>query len=94
MESGAGPQILWVNYSERFTFKAYNNEAALLDDLRINTDLQALVLQRLEPEARKTYNYGGFVEPHIPQYVDASLGSFMLRPAPDPGAKAHRGQSV
>ena len=82
VESGAGPQILWVNYSERFTFKAYNNEAALLDDLRINTDLQALVLQRLEPEARKTYNYGGFVEPHIPQYVDASLGSFMLRPAP------------
>ena len=82
VESGAGPQMLWVNYSERFTFKAYTNEAALLDDLRINTDLQALVLQRLEPEARKTYNYGGFVEPHVPQYVDASLGSFMLRPAP------------
>lgn len=51
--------------------------------LRVSTPFQALVLQRLEPEARKTYNYGGFTEPHVPRYVDASPRvAYVPRPAP------------
>ena len=80
--SGGGPQVLWVSYSEHYTFRAYSDEPALLEDLRVSTPFQALVLQRLEPEARKTYNYGGFTEPHVPRYVDASPGGYVPRPAP------------
>ena len=80
--SGGGPQVLWVSYSEHYTFRAYSDEPALLEDLRVSTPFQALVLQRLEPEARKTYNYGGFTEPHAPRYVDASPGGYVPRPAP------------
>lgn len=78
----SGPQILWITYSQRFTFKAYANEAALLTDLRVNTDLQGEILQRIAPYSRKVYDHGGFVEPHLARYGDSSLNWLLLRPAP------------
>ena len=78
----SGPQILWLTYSQRFTFKAYANEAALLADLRVNTDLQAEILQRIVPYTRKVYDHGGFAEPHLAGYGDSSLNWLLLKPAP------------
>ena len=83
-----GPLLLWVNYSKDYSFKEYASEAALLEDLRTSAGLQALVLQRIAPNERKTYAEGGFVEPHLPRYVDASIGSFL--PAAGPVTLANR----
>lgn len=77
-----GPQIMWINYSKRFTFKSYANEAALLQALASDTQLQAEVLQRIAPYARKTYDQGGFAEPHLAHHEDVSLNWFLLKPAP------------
>lgn len=78
----AGPQILWVTYSQHFTFKVYANDGALLADLRVNTLLQAEILQRLAPYTRKVYDHGGFTEPHLARYADASLNWLLLKAAP------------
>ena len=77
-----GPQILWINYSKRFTFTSYANEAALLQDLRSNVQLQAEILERIKPYARKVYDHGGFIEPHLARHEDASLNWFLLKAAP------------
>lgn len=77
----AGPQILWANYSERFTFKVCDSDADLLDQLRTDTDLQGLILSRIAPYARRTYANGGFVEPHLPRYIDASEDEVLFKPA-------------
>ncbi|WP_019408808.1 dermonecrotic toxin domain-containing protein [Pseudomonas psychrophila] len=78
----AGPQIMWINYSKRFTFKSYANEAALLGALHTDAQLGVEILQRIAPYDRKTYDRGGFAEPHLARYVDASLNWFLLKPAP------------
>lgn len=82
VEAQAGPQILWVTYSQHFTFKVYANDAALLVDLRVNTLLQAEILLRIAPYARKVYDHGGFTEPHLARYADASLNWLLLKAAP------------
>lgn len=82
VEAQAGPQIVWVTYSEHFTFQVYANDAALLADLRVNTLLQAEILQRLVPYTRKVYDHGGFTEPHLARYADASLNWLLLKAAP------------
>ena len=81
VEAQAGPQILWVMYSQHFTFKVYANDAALLADLRVNALLQAEILQRLAPYTRKVYDHGGFTEPHLARYGDVSLNWLLLKAA-------------
>ena len=82
VEPKSGPQVLWITYSERFTFKAYANDAALLADLGVNTELQADILQRIAPYTRKVYDHGGFVEPHLARYGDSSLNWLLLKALP------------
>lgn len=82
VEPKSGPQVLWITYSERFTFKAYANDAALLADLGVNTELQADLLQRIAPYTRKVYDHGGFVEPHLARYGDSSLNWLLLKALP------------
>ncbi|MQT44212.1 MULTISPECIES: dermonecrotic toxin domain-containing protein [unclassified Pseudomonas] len=82
VEPQSGPQVLWITYSERFTFKAYANDAALLSDLGVNTELQADILQRIAPYTRKVYDHGGFVEPHLARYGDSSLNWLLLKALP------------
>ena len=79
---GAGPQILWVNYSERFSFHSYDSDADLLEDLRASTDMQDLLLSRMTHFTRKTYANGGFVEPHLARYVTSPIPALLLKPKP------------
>ena len=81
-EREVGPHLLWVMYNERFTLKEYPSEAQLLADLQNNEALQALVLQRLPEFERKTYANGGFVEPHLPHYVNSTLLDLPQIPVP------------
>ena len=87
VEPQSGPQVLWITYSERFTFKAYADDAALLADLGVNTELQADILQRIAPYTRKVYDHGGFVEPHLARYGDSSLNWLLLKALPPTLAK-------
>ena len=82
VEPKSGPQVLWITYSERFIFKVYADDAALLADLGVNTELQADILQRIAPYTRKVYDHGGFVEPHLARFGDSSLNWLLLKVAP------------
>ena len=79
---GAGPQILWVNYSEHFTFQAYDSDADLLEDVQTSNHLQDLLLSRMTPFTRKTYANGGFVEPHLARYISSPIPGLLLKAAP------------
>ncbi|WP_268800475.1 dermonecrotic toxin domain-containing protein [Pseudomonas huanghezhanensis] len=61
-----GPLVLQVIFHEDFCFKEYASEAALMADLHKDTGLQNLVLQRLSPQARARYDFGGFHGAHLP----------------------------
>lgn len=60
-----GPWILHAIASPDFTFKEYPTQNDLLLDLQTSTQLQALVLERLDPTARFVYERGGFLQPHL-----------------------------
>lgn len=62
----AGPVVLYAIYHAPFTLREYADQSALLDDIRKDESLQALLLERVEPEVRRRYAHGGFVEPHLP----------------------------
>lgn len=62
----SGPVILHAVFHPDLVFREYASLSALLADLRSDTTLQQLVLERLDPEVRKRYEHGGFVEPHLP----------------------------
>ena len=78
----AGPQILWVNYSEQFTFQSYDNDADVLEDLRTSTPMQNLLLSRMSAFTRKTYANGGFVEPHLARYISSPIPGLLLKALP------------
>lgn len=76
-----GPIILYAVYNPSFTFREYDSQTALLDDIRSDESLQRLLLERLDPEVHRRYAYGGFTEPHLP--YSAGLYEVPLR-APGP----------
>ena len=78
----AGPQILWANYSEHVTFRSYDSDADLLEELQTATDLQDLLLSRLSHLSRKTYAHGGFVEPHLARYNTSPIPGLLLKARP------------
>ena len=78
----AGPQILWVNYSEQFTFQSYDSDADVLEDLRTSTPMQNLLLSRMSAFTRKTYANGGFVEPHLARYISSPIPGLLLKALP------------
>jgi hypothetical protein len=71
-DPAAGPVVLYAMYHPEFTFREYENEQALMHDIRSDKSLQRMLLQRLEPEARRRYVNGGFDEPHVPFYTQGS----------------------
>lgn len=77
----AGPQVLWVTYSQQLAFKVYDSDGAVLEQLRNDPDFQDLILPRIDPYARKTYANGGFVEPHLPRSIESPGGELLARPA-------------
>ncbi|WP_122663821.1 dermonecrotic toxin domain-containing protein [Pseudomonas viridiflava] len=60
-----GPWILHVVASAAYTFKEYASQEAFLTDLQTSTELQALVLERLDPSVRFVYQRGGFLTPRL-----------------------------
>lgn len=77
-----GPVILYAIYHPPFVFREYASPMALLEDIRNDESLQQLLLGRLDPEVRRRYDHGGFVEPHLPFSVEG-FGDVPLR-APGP----------
>jgi uncharacterized protein (DUF2267 family) len=76
-----GPVVLYAVYHTEFTFREYENQQSLMDDIRSDESLQGMLLERLEPQARKRYGNGGFNEPHVPFYTQ---GFAVARRAPGP----------
>lgn len=70
---GKGPVVLHAIYHRDFIFREYPSQAQLLEDIRSDESLQKLLLERLDPEVRKRYDHGGFIEPHLP-FAAESLG--------------------
>ncbi|MFP3849695.1 dermonecrotic toxin domain-containing protein [Pseudomonas sp. W5-01] len=69
-EAGAsGPVILHAVFHRDFVFREYTSLSALEADIRSDASLQALLLQRVDPEVRKRYEHGGFIEPHLPFFA-------------------------
>jgi hypothetical protein len=65
-DSGKGPVVLYALFNPAFTFREFASRQALMDAVRQDPSLQQLLLERLEPEVRRRYDHGGFVEPHLP----------------------------
>ncbi|MGH8418806.1 MAG: hypothetical protein ACRER8_16210 [Pseudomonas sp.] len=61
-----GPVVLYATYHLPFTLREYASQAALLKDIRTDTSLQQLLLDRVDSQVRRRYEHGGFVEPHLP----------------------------
>lgn len=61
-----GPVILHAIIHPAFVFREYPDLGALLADIRSDEVLQGMLLERMDPEVRKRYDRGGFVEPHLP----------------------------
>ncbi|HEY0286700.1 MAG TPA: DUF6543 domain-containing protein [Pseudomonas sp.] len=81
-DSTQGPLVLHAIFHDAFCFKEFANEAELLLALRSDSELQELILQRLSPQARDRYDYGGFREPHLPSGIVTTWDSLPLIPAP------------
>ncbi|MGE6385976.1 dermonecrotic toxin domain-containing protein [Pseudomonas sp. NPDC078416] len=64
--AGRGPVILHAIIHPAFVFREYPDLGALLADIRSDEALQRMLLERLDPEVRKRYEHGGFIEPHLP----------------------------
>ncbi|MFP3656355.1 hypothetical protein, partial [Burkholderia sp. SIMBA_052] len=54
-----GPLILWVAYSQEFSFKEYPDEASFIAELMTHESLQANMLTKLAPNIRAKYDHGG-----------------------------------
>lgn len=74
-----GPLILYTVYTEEHVFREYANKEDLLKQLRGDTELQTLVLSRLDPAISGRYARHGFVNPHLTG-VSGSVLDIELRP--------------
>ncbi|MCF5226024.1 dermonecrotic toxin domain-containing protein [Pseudomonas syringae] len=81
-DSQPGVWVLYAPLHEEFVFKEYPDQAALLHDIHHSPGLQAYMLDRVDPDVRKIYDHGGFVEPHLPFSVESSFDSPFETPAP------------
>jgi hypothetical protein len=81
-EPDQGPVILHAVAGDAFLFKEYASRQAFLVDLHISSTLQAMILDRLEPEVRPIYANGGFAEPHFPWSTESFSDLPLYSPAP------------
>ncbi|WP_285424491.1 dermonecrotic toxin domain-containing protein [Pseudomonas sp. efr-133-TYG-103a] len=77
-DAQAGPVILYALQNSGFTFREFDSRDAVVQAIRTETELQSLLLARMDPDVRKRYDNGGFNEPHLPFYA-ASMGDVPLR---------------
>lgn len=77
-----GPWVLLALQADGLELREYADLPAILADLQADTALAGLVLQRLDPQARRTYDHGGFTEPHLPWSTEDSFGVRWASPAP------------
>lgn len=78
----AGPWVLYAPLHGDFVFKEYPDRKALLTDIRTSDSLQEFILDRIDPQMRKVYDNGGFMEPHLPFSVESSFDLPVERPQP------------
>lgn len=77
-----GPVVLFTPYSPENSLRLYPGRAELQLALQTNPALQTQVLARLQPDARRTYDQGGFVEPHLRWNTESSFDIFPTTPGP------------
>ncbi|MCF5470016.1 dermonecrotic toxin domain-containing protein [Pseudomonas syringae] len=77
-----GPWVLYAPLNNDFVFKEYADQAALVLDIQTSAYFQAYILDRIDPDLRKIYDKGGFVEPHLPFSTESSFDLPFERPAP------------
>ncbi|MDP5165126.1 dermonecrotic toxin domain-containing protein [Pseudomonas syringae] len=81
-ENQPGPWVLYAPLHDEFVFKEYPDQAALVLDIHTSAYFQAYILDRIDPDLRKIYDKGGFVEPHLPFSTESSFDLPLERPAP------------
>ncbi|WP_249582399.1 dermonecrotic toxin domain-containing protein [Pseudomonas viridiflava] len=80
--SEPGPWVLYRPLNGDDVFNEYPDEAALLNDIRSSSRLQAFILDRVDPQMRKVFDQGGFMEPHLPFSVESDFDVPFDRPQP------------
>lgn len=80
--SAAGPWVLLALLAESVELREYADLAAVLAGLQNDAPLAELVLQRLDPQARRLYIHGGFKEPHLAWSTEDSFGVPWASPSP------------
>jgi len=81
-ENQPGPWVLYAPLHDEFVFKEYPDQAALVLDIHTSAYFQAYILDRIDPDLRKIYDKGGFVEPHLPFSTESSFDLPFERAAP------------
>lgn len=77
-----GPVILFTPYSPDNSLRLYPGRADLRLALQTDPGLQTQILARLQPDAKRTYDHGGFVEPHVRWNTESSFDIFPSTPGP------------
>lgn len=77
-----GPIILHALFNQAFSFKEYADKEALMLDMQVAGDLQALILDRVDPLIRRRYDHGGLIEAHIPWSSEGYLDGPTSAPGP------------
>ncbi|MBK5001980.1 hypothetical protein IAE37_004256 [Pseudomonas sp. S31] len=80
-EADVGPCLLYRPLHSK-PLLLFADRLALLVAISTPGDLQDDILQRLAPEDRKTYDHGGFVEPHLFHPIDDPFSIPFGTPAP------------
>jgi hypothetical protein len=77
-----GPLLLFTAYTPQDSIRLYPGRAELLAALHTDTGFQTQLLAHLEPHARRTYDNGGWVEPHVYWNTESSFDIFPSTPDP------------
>lgn len=80
--SQPGPWLLYTLFNADFYLQEYPDQAALLNAIHTADDVQRFILSRLPASARRLYEHGGFIEPHVPFSTESDLDVPWETPAP------------
>ncbi|GAB7528266.1 hypothetical protein PS3A_06740 [Pseudomonas sp. 3A(2025)] len=77
-----GPVILFTAYASQHSLRLYPGRAELIAAVQTDPVLQSQLLERLKPEARRTYDNGGWLEPHVRWSAESSFDIVPTAPGP------------
>lgn len=77
-----GPVIVFTAFTVQHSLRLYPGRAELLAAVRTDPVLQGQLLERLKPDARRTYDNGGWLEPHLRWNTETSFDIFPATPGP------------